>query len=376
MGVNSMLNFNRKRRSFPKVLTIVVMGLFIAILAGGISLIYLFPQTIVNNMPYQTLEYMPKPIQQYYQAQLEPLDSFDTQTKIISIRRGWAANKIAQHLADEKIIKNSNAFLIYTQSLNRGAILKAGDYKLSPSMTVEELTGILSDGKIFVDTIRVTIPEGFELRQMKEKFVIMGLVEEEELDQALNKKYDYWFLQHMDEKNYNLEGYLFPDTYEFQRDASGEYIVDTMLKRFDMVFTEQYKEKAKELGMSVEEIIILASIIEREAVVERERPIISGVFHNRLGINMMLQSCATVQYVLGERKPILSYDDIKINSPYNTYTNYGLPPTPIASPGQASIQAALYPQKSDYLFFVAKRDGSHTFTKTYEEHLRAQRNNN
>jgi UPF0755 protein len=143
-----------------------------------------------------------------------------------------------------------------------------------------------------------------------------------------------------------------------------------MLYQFSKVFTEESKARARELGMSVRELITLASIIEREAQVSEDRPVIASVFYNRLKIGMPLQSCATVQYILGEQKPVLSIEDTRIESPYNTYLISGLPPGPIASPGAESIQAALYPADTKYLFFLAKGDGSHAFSETYEQFLR------
>ena len=146
-----------------------------------------------------------------------------------------------------------------------------------------------------------------------------------------------------------------------------------MLERFDEVFKEEYYDRADELGMTIDEIVILASVVEREARVESDRPIISGVFHNRLDQGWKLESCATIQYILGERKPRLLYSDLEIESPYNTYMYSGLPVGPIASFGEASLKATLYPEETDYMFFVAKDDGSHVFSRTLEEHNAAKK---
>jgi len=145
-----------------------------------------------------------------------------------------------------------------------------------------------------------------------------------------------------------------------------------MLSRFDTIFNDEYKKRAEELKMSIDEVITLASIIEREAKLEKDRKIISSVFHNRLKNKMLLQSCATIQYILKERKEVLLYKDLEVKSPYNTYKNPGLPPGPIASPGLKSIEAALYPDDTDYLYFFALNDGSHVFSKTFKEHIQAQ----
>jgi UPF0755 protein len=170
-----------------------------------------------------------------------------------------------------------------------------------------------------------------------------------------------------------LEGFLFPETYEMKVGASESQIAERMLSQFDKVFKDSYYERAEELGMTINEVVTLASVIEREAQLDSERARISGVFHNRINKGWKLQSCATVQYILGERKEVLSYDDIAIESPYNTYINAGLPPSPIASPGEKSIIAALYPEDTDFMFFVAsgENDGSHIFSKTLKEHEKA-----
>ena len=180
--------------------------------------------------------------------------------------------------------------------------------------------------------------------------------------------YDSPFTKEIPNRENRYEGYLFPDTYEFDASATGEDITKRMLLRFSEIWTDEYKNRAKELGMTMDEVVILASIIEREAGNEGEMGKVSSVFHNRLNIDMPLQSCATVQYILKERKSVLSVEDTKIDSPYNTYMYKGLPKGPIASPGKAAINAALYPETTDYLYFKVTSDGVTVFSKTLEEH--------
>ena len=167
----------------------------------------------------------------------------------------------------------------------------------------------------------------------------------------------------------HLEGYLFPSTYQVAPKADEEQIITTMLNQFDTVFTDEYKARAKKLGYTENQIIIIASIIEKEAQVDEDRPKIASVIYNRLDDGMNLQMCSTVQYILGKAKPVLSVADTKIDSPYNTYIHSGLPKGPICSPGEASIKAALYPAKTDYMYFVVseKLDGSHNFSKSYSK---------
>jgi len=175
-----------------------------------------------------------------------------------------------------------------------------------------------------------------------------------------------------DKTKYRLEGYLFPDTYEISDEATASELISIMLDGSAKVLEGDFQDKLDEKGLSLHEALTLASIVEREARVDKERPLIAAVFHNRLDNEAMqlLQSCATVQYALGEVKPVLTYDDLEVDSPYNTYLNPGLPPGPIGSPGFRSIEATLYPAEVDYLYFVFKEDGTgtHYFSETLQEH--------
>jgi len=183
-------------------------------------------------------------------------------------------------------------------------------------------------------------------------------------------RFDYAFLRGVPKRENRLEGYLFPDTYQFSLSEGAYSIINKMLARFDEIYTQEYRTRAKSLGMTDDEIITLASVIEREAQGDGDRKTVAGVFHNRLKNAQYpyLESCATVQYILKERKPVLSVADTKIDSPYNTYQNPGLPAGPIASPGQKSIEAALYPEAHNYLFFVMDSTGKHRFAETFSEH--------
>jgi UPF0755 protein len=182
-------------------------------------------------------------------------------------------------------------------------------------------------------------------------------------------------------REFKLEGYLFPDTYIFDIKAGEKTIINRMLARFDEIFKPEYIEKAKNLGMSIDQVVILASIIEREAKESYERKTISGIFHNRLKSKdpnlKKLQSCATIQYILLNRDGIvkekITDEDTKIKHPYNTYQIEGLPPGPICAPGKDSIEAALSPEETDFYYFVAKGDGTHEFSRTLKEHQAATR---
>ena len=188
------------------------------------------------------------------------------------------------------------------------------------------------------------------------------------IDEVNHGSFDYSFLSGIDRKDFRLEGYLFPATYEIVLGESEHSIINRMLDAFQLNILPLYEESKTD--KSLDEVIIMAPIIEREAANDQERGKVSSVFYNRLEIGMTLSSCATVQYIIGERKDILSNRDIEIKSPYNTYKNHGLPYGPIASPGINSVKASLYPEETDYLYFAATKDGSYNvFSKTGEEHL-------
>ncbi len=307
-----------------------------------------------------------------------PVDVNDTEEIVFTIPSGASTTGIGNLLLEDKLIQNLNAFKAKVKSLGVDGQMKAGDYKLSKSMTSEEIINKIVDGDIYVDTNVFTIPEGYEIRQIVDKLVDAGIVDREVfMDTLENATFDYKFLEGIDRSNL-LEGFLFPDTYTVTKTADEYFIVNMMLARFDEVFVPEYYLRAKELGMSINEVVTLASIIEREAKIDEEFPIVSSVFHNRIDNGMLLQSCATVQYVLKERKDRLLFSDLEIDSPFNTYMYTGLTPAPIASPGALAIKSALYPEDTKYLYFVTKEnnDGSHYFNETLEGHNRDAKKGN
>lgn len=340
-----MIRIRNKKRFFLFILVILLA----AILIGGLL------------------------ISQYLESGKEPLLPGDSTVQTVLIPRGTGTAGIADILLSEGLIEDPLLFRILSKWKGFEGTYQAGEYELSPGMTMEEIMETLLSGHDSVT--RITIPEGLDLKETIERLETQGLIDSQVFKEELSTgEFPYGFIDNLPGGDNRLEGFLFPNTYEVFLDASEHEIIDKMLAQFDQVFTEERYDRAEELGMSMYEIIILASIIEREAVVPEDRPVIAGVFYNRLRIGMPLQSCATVQYILGEQKPVLSEQDIQIDSPYNTYLINGLPPTPICSPGLSSIDAALWPTKSDYLYFLAKGDGSHVFSITYDEHLRNKAN--
>ena len=309
-----------------------------------------------------------------------PVDPSSAEVVQIEIPSGYATPQIASLLSEKGLINDEKIFRLVSRVEGKDSGFKAGVYSLSKNMNLEEILSSLTEGGMDIGVETFTIPEGYEVRQIADLLSEKGLIDREKFvtlaRDASPYKESYSFLDSVP-AGMGLEGYLYPSTYQIneQEENKEEAIIEMMLDKFGSVYTKELEARAESLGLDTNEVITLASIVEREAQVEIERKTISAVFHNRIKDQMNLQSCATVQYILEERKPNLSYEDIAIESPYNTYINSGLPPAPIASPGKASIEAALDPEEVDYLFFVAKGDGSHTFSKTYEEHLKAQNKN-
>jgi len=301
-----------------------------------------------------------------------PVTDIQGEKNLVEITPGSSTVDIANNLKDAGLIKNELLFRLYTKVMGYDGRLQAGKYEISSGMTIEEILGKIVRGEVITSTKRITIPEGFHVKQIARHLELQEAVDKEEFLKKVEEVQlnDYWFLKDANDSSYMVEGYLFPDTYNIEEEASEEEIIKVLLNRFEKVFEDFYRGKTEELEMTVHEIVTLASIIEREARLKEEQSVISSVFHNRLETNMLLQSCATVQYALGEVKPVLTERDLETDSSYNTYMHAGLPPGPIASPGKGALEAALYPEETDYLYFVLKGDGSgeHFFGKSLSEH--------
>lgn len=296
----------------------------------------------------------------------------------VEIPRGSDTNDIANILKEEGIIEYPFWFKFISKFNGYDGCYKSGKHIIDSGFQYKEIMEVLCSNPV---TTTVTIIEGKNVNQIADTLNEKKVIDKESFLEACNtEEFDYEFLENIPERENKLEGYLFPDTYFFDPKGGERAIIEKFLDNFNAKFKPEFYERAKELNMTADEVIILASIIERETALPEERAIVSSVFHNRLkSANpelKKLQSCATVQYILyntqGKMKENLSDEDTKINHPYNTYLFEGLPPGPICSPGLAAIEAALYPdEESEYLFFVAKGDGSHEFSKTLAEHLEA-----
>ncbi len=279
---------------------------------------------------------------------------------------------IARLLREKGLIRNELAFRIAVRHWGLAGKLKAGYYRLSPSMSAEEIARTIAEGR--TAKARVTIPEGFTVAQIAERLEREGLCTAKEFlgaatPAAVSRR---GFGLEGD----SLEGYLFPDTYIVEFGTKPADIVGQMVanwaRQVALGLEGDLKSRSSE-GWTRSQIMIIASMIEREAEVEKDRPLIASVIYNRLRKGMRLQIDATVIYALGEHRSRLTYRDLKVDSPFNTYRYPGLPPHPICNPGLPSLRAALHPAQTDYLFYVARGDGSHIFTRTYDDHRKAIR---
>lgn len=296
----------------------------------------------------------------------------------VEIPRGSDTSDIAEILKKEGVISYPFWFKFISKFNGYDGRYKSGKHIVNSNFSYKEIMEVLCSNPV---TTTVTIIEGKNITQIADTLSEKKVIDKEDFLEACNtEEFDYEFLKDIPERENRLEGYLFPDTYFFDPKGGERAIIEKFLDNFDAKFKPEYYERAKELNMTIDEVIILASIIERETALSEERAIVSSVFHNRMKSSnpelRKLQSCATIQYILyntqGKMKEKLSDEDTQINHPYNTYIFEGLPPGPICSPGVAAIEAALYPdEESEYLFFVAKGDGSHHFSKTLAEHLEA-----
>lgn len=310
----------------------------------------------------------------YYNDSIyKPISNSNTPEKIDIVIGNSDSGKIPDILYNAGLIKNKTTFKIYLKLSKLDSKLMAGKYEFSTEMSAVEIVDKMVKGDIKKDTIKLTVPEGFTVKEIADAVEKAGLGSSQKFqDAAKNGTFDYEFLKNLPKRSGKLEGYLFPDTYELPKNATPEQIIARMLDRFNEKFNQEMKRLASARGMTVDQIVTMASIIEKEAKIESERPIIAGVYYNRLEIKQPLQVDATVLYALGGWKEKVLFKDLEIDSPYNTYKYPGLPIGPISNPGNASLNAALNPDDINYLYYVAKGDGSgaHSFTVTYNDFLK------
>ncbi|WP_274362673.1 endolytic transglycosylase MltG [Paenibacillus thermotolerans] len=305
---------------------------------------------------------------------------------IVEIPEGKTSAQIADILEEAGIVRSGTVFAYYLKYKGLGSNFQAGTYEMTPGMTLVDIIDQLSSGRtVKEEVLRFTVPEGFTASQIIELLSnklgfsqeeLAGIVSNRLTAEEAKASRIVWAAEIPENPNYKfaLEGYLFPETYELPKDSAAGDAVLRMLHELDLKvkqLPEGWEEQLKASGLTFHKLLTVASLIEREVSVDKERKLVAGVIYNRLKKEMPLQLDATVQYVFGKQKERLFEKDLQIESPYNTYLHPGLPPGPIASPGLKSIEAALYPEASNFLFYVTKKDGSgeHLFAETYKEHL-------
>ena len=284
-----------------------------------------------------------------------------------TVRPGMSVSEIGKELYERGIIDSEMKFW-WTAKLNGFENkVKSGTFAMQTGMTPRDALEILVYGNTV--TIRFTIPEGFSVRDIAQRLDDEGLVKADAFISLAKTYRPYPYVEEHENVRYAVEGFLFPDTYEINGEFDAARIMQMMAENFDRRLTKEMRDRAREMDLSIYELVTLASLVEKEAYHEEDRPIIAQIFLKRLRLGMPLQADPTVQYLLDAPKEDLLYRDTEIESPYNTYQNVGLPPGPIASPGTASLMAVLHPADTNYLYFVADRNGNNYYTTNYADHL-------
>lgn len=270
--------------------------------------------------------------------------------KLVKIEKGWGLGEVAEKLKSEHLINSKWFFIFYVWVRGYSSRLQAGEYLLNTKMTVSRISKTLSEGQTSPNWVKVTIPEGWTNKQIEERLIALDVIKSGE---NLPK---------------DKEGYLFPDTYYFYKNISTDDVVKKMEDNFSRKITEDLKTEIRKENKNLYDILIMASILEKEVISDEDRAIVSGIFWKRIKNNYPLESCATIAYILGVEKKQYSYEDTRVKSLYNTYINSGLPPTPINNPGLSAIKAAIYPKQTDYNFFLSAPDGRTIYARTLDEH--------
>jgi peptidoglycan lytic transglycosylase G len=298
----------------------------------------------------------------------QPYRGFDSAEQFVELPQGAGSLAIGQRLVDARIVRDLPTFRTALWMSGQGRHLKAGDYRFDRAMTPFEVIDKIARGDVFVITL--TFPEGLTVAEMAKLFESHG-VGPAAAFVAASKETS--LVREIDPEAHDLEGYLFPETYLLSRHADAAKVIRMMVARFDHVFTPELRDAARARGLTVRQAVTLASIVEKETARPDERPLVAAVYTTRLRIGMPLQCDPTVIYGLakaGRYDGNIHKADLSFDSPYNTYRYPGLPPGPIASPGRASLDAAVHPAAADYLYFVSRNDGSHQFARTLDEHNR------
>lgn len=347
----------REERLTRKITSVTVLIIFLVV-------------SVIGILTWQTISY-----------QLQPYNINDKEKVEIQVSTGATFKSLAKLLEDKKIIRSATLFNFLIKTKDIGS-LKAGNYALSPSMTIDEIVAVLKDGGTTGKPVlaKILVVEGSKLEEIAEsvakvtpytKEAFMASVQNDSFIQVLIGKYHKLLsgLSNQSDLKYKLEGYLFPATYDYHKDDSLEMIIESMVKKMDSVMSAYYSD-IESRQQTVHQVLTIASLSEKEGVTYEDRQKIVSVFNNRLAKNMALQSDISILYALGVHKSVVTYADLEVNSPYNLYKHVGYGPGPFNSPSESAIRSVLNPEQTDYLYFVADiKTGVVYYAKTYEEHL-------
>lgn len=296
----------------------------------------------------------------------EPYRGYRAEEQFVEIPPGAGAGEIRRRLVDAKVVRDDFTFRAALRMTGQSQYLKAGEYRFDRPMSPTEVIEKIARGDVYGR--RITFPEGLTIRNMARIYDERGFGEAAEFVKAAENAA---LINDLDPKAPDLEGYLFPETYSLPRGTPASTLISLMVARFRASYTAELQERAKEQGLTTREVVTLASLVEKETGKAEERPLVAAVYRNRLRIGMGMQADPTIVYALekaGKYDGNIRREHLAMDSPYNTYRHAGLPPGPIASPGAASLNAALNPADVKYLYFVSRNDGSHVFAETLAEH--------
>ena len=325
------------RKALRYILILAIVG--VLIIGGGLGALYLVPNTFAQ----------------------------DDGTQVLVIEKGQTGTEIADMLYERGLIRSTQGFKLWLYLSGTNDKLQTGHYQIPNKVTVRELISLLQEGH--VESIRVTIPEGYTVGDIAIVLEKNQIMKAKDFLAEAKTYVPYPYMKGTKPATYPVEGFLFPSTYEIPVGATPRDVIQMMADEMNRYLTPAVKKQIQAQHMSIHDFVTLASIVERESLFDADRPTIAGVFKKRLAHGIPLQSDATISYVLGYAKENVTIGDTQLQSPYNTYVSKGLPPGPISNPGKKSLDAVLYSENTDYLYFVADKEGHNHFSKTYEEHL-------
>lgn len=359
MTIGNNFNFAPIKKQFQRVKTGLIFLISAAFLIfaafAALSFVYVFVQNKIA----------------------EPFSEIPAE-RIFLIEKGEGVKAVSSRLEKQKLIGGGFYFEFYVWEKGLAKKLQAGEYILSPTLSVSQIAEIFVSGQTAPADVEITFPEGFTVKNIAEKLESKNLISAEKFSVGLGilfseMKLKYDFLggvSFLPERPF--EGFLFPDTYKFGKNGEIKEILEKFLDNFNAKLAPESRQEISRQNKTIGQIITMASILEKEVRTEKDMEIVSGVLWKRIESEMPLQVDASIVYVTGKKTGEITYDDLKISSPFNTYLNKGLPPYPISNPGEQAIRAAIYPEQSDYWYYLSKPDGTTVFSKNYSEHQRAK----